>query len=475
MEINSFIPIDGELQPKQIMTTVLDSNGHASVQIDLKQKFSYFFLSRDLYTRDNTHRPLIDNYLIEAGDDIAIRVKYDSIYSSRVADDPGYVRPKLPSYNISFSGKGADKFECYQSWQTASIQVPVKLPYIPVLNKDGTFNTDNSDCVVLRTRIVKTLKLLKISQNSEAYSICKADMIGFALLNEGRTYNLDPQFHQIVLHNDAALDKVKTGLRFRNLISMINVGAPLSEEAVGFSKWYSKGIYEIELADFMMTHKGEFNMFYSLLKKNYFAKLRDNLLYTALSSSLLSEYSDSILRDGILSVENLTYKDKIRNLYARNKGSDAYEFSLPDVTGRLVSLSSLRGKVVLIDFYFLGCHACSGFYTKTLRKIEEYYTSNKNVVFVTISIDANEATWKKSLASEAYTSIDLNNVINLYTAGMGSNHPMVKYYGIQGYPCPILIDKRGRIIEFNYHANKDQFIENITSAIQEVNKSITSN
>jgi len=77
-----------------------------------------------------------------------------------------------------------------------------------------------------------------------------------------------------------------------------------------------------------------------------------------------------------------------------------------------------------------------------ISKVEERYSSNPNVVFITISIDSRE-TWLQSLKKGEHTSA---KVINLYTNGERYDHQMIKAYNVRAYPRPIVISKGGRIV-----------------------------
>ncbi|MCK7559451.1 TlpA family protein disulfide reductase [Chitinophaga sedimenti] len=110
---------------------------------------------------------------------------------------------------------------------------------------------------------------------------------------------------------------------------------------------------------------------------------------------------------------------------------------------RRVTLDGMKGKVVFVDFWFTGCGPCKMFYQKCLKLLEEKYKSRKDIVFVKISVDRSKENWLKSVESGEYTSL---SSINLFTDGLGSSHDIIKFYKVRGYPWPVLIDKKGRIV-----------------------------
>ena len=127
-------------------------------------------------------------------------------------------------------------------------------------------------------------------------------------------------------------------------------------------------------------------------------------------------------------------------------GQQAYDFSLPDSSGKIVSLSDFRGKVVFIDFWFTGCGACEAFYQKQLSKVERVFSGRGDVTFISISIDRSREMWLRSVRGDLYSSDKYS--INLYTNGLSDRHPVIERYHIFGYPQTFLIDRQGRFVTY---------------------------
>ena len=79
-------------------------------------------------------------------------------------------------------------------------------------------------------------------------------------------------------------------------------------------------------------------------------------------------------------------------------GAVAPDFTLPDVDGNPVTLSGLRGKYVLIDFWASWCNPCR----KEIPNLKKLYAqySEKGFEIVSISIDQKKADWEKALKEE---------------------------------------------------------------------------
>jgi thiol-disulfide isomerase/thioredoxin len=89
-------------------------------------------------------------------------------------------------------------------------------------------------------------------------------------------------------------------------------------------------------------------------------------------------------------------------------GKSAYNFSLPDTSGKTVSMKDFKGKVVFIDVWATWCGPCKAQFP-FLREIEEEYHDNKDLVFVGISLDKAEVKqkWQAMIRKENLGGIQL--------------------------------------------------------------------
>jgi thiol-disulfide isomerase/thioredoxin len=152
--------------------------------------------------------------------------------------------------------------------------------------------------------------------------------------------------------------------------------------------------------------------------------------------------SDPVFYNEVLSgMSDLYVRKYMEELSSVSLGRKALSFSLPDGNGRYHSLEDLKGKVVFIDFWYLGCVPCRFFIEHTLRPVSAYFADESDVVFITISADKKE-TFVKAFKTESFLP---ENVLHLYTEDQAFKHPLIKGYAISSYPFPLLIDRRGRI------------------------------
>ncbi|HMR83165.1 MAG TPA: TlpA disulfide reductase family protein [Niabella sp.] len=120
-------------------------------------------------------------------------------------------------------------------------------------------------------------------------------------------------------------------------------------------------------------------------------------------------------------------------------GNPAPDFTLKDAQGKEVSLSAFKGKVVYIDFWGVTCGPCISDITHYAQKLHEKYRG-KEVVFVSVCIDADEKEWKAALKK-----YKMDDQINLLAEG-GDEDPAVKKYNVTSIPHYFLIGKDGKII-----------------------------
>lgn len=123
-------------------------------------------------------------------------------------------------------------------------------------------------------------------------------------------------------------------------------------------------------------------------------------------------------------------------------GMPALEFTQPDVNGKPVSLSSFRGKYVLVDFWASWCGWCRLEHPNMLKVYDAY----KGKGFTVLGVSLDDSTQKeKWLAAIKEDKLPWQQVCDL----KGRNNEAVKLYGIKGIPQNVLIDPNGIIVAKN--------------------------
>ena len=132
-------------------------------------------------------------------------------------------------------------------------------------------------------------------------------------------------------------------------------------------------------------------------------------------------------------------------------GSTAPDWTLYDANGKKVSLSQLKGKVVVLDFYFIGCSGCMAS-INPLNAIYEKYNNNDLIIASLTERDSKKAV----LDFEKRYKIKYKGYINAVD--------VVKSYHVTAFPTFYFIDKEGKIGSV-FVGYADNFEKNATSAI----------
>ncbi|MET0300172.1 MAG: TlpA disulfide reductase family protein [Flavitalea sp.] len=119
------------------------------------------------------------------------------------------------------------------------------------------------------------------------------------------------------------------------------------------------------------------------------------------------------------------------------KGDTIPEISLRDTAGHFVSLSSLKGRVVLIDFWASWCVPCRKS-NPALLKIYDKYKA-KGFEIYGISIDQNINAWKNAILSDGITWMHVND-------NQGWDASVTTDWKVDFIPASFLVSKTGVLV-----------------------------
>jgi peroxiredoxin len=136
-------------------------------------------------------------------------------------------------------------------------------------------------------------------------------------------------------------------------------------------------------------------------------------------------------------------------------GSEAPEIALADTNGTLVSLSSLRGKTVLIDFWASWCGPCRAENPNVVRMYNKF--KDKGFAIYSVSLDRpNEREkWVRAIRNDNLTWTHVSDLKFWQSAA-------AQQYGVNSIPATFLLDKDGKIIAKNLRgAELEQKLEDV--------------
>lgn len=122
-------------------------------------------------------------------------------------------------------------------------------------------------------------------------------------------------------------------------------------------------------------------------------------------------------------------------------GERAIDFIAKDLNGKIYKLSDLKGKVVVLNFWFTKCGPC-------ITEIPQLNTlasnfKNKDVVFLALTFN------KKGVVKQFLETNPFQYTI------LANANDVIKMYGVNSYPTSIVINKKGEVVlkELGYRTN----------------------
>lgn len=134
-------------------------------------------------------------------------------------------------------------------------------------------------------------------------------------------------------------------------------------------------------------------------------------------------------------------------------GSMAIDFTQKDTNGKNVSLSSFRGKYVLVDFWASWCGPCRQENPNLVRAYNKFKT--KNFTVLGISLDQERGRWMDAIKADGLAWTQLSDLKYW-------NNAVAQIYKIQSIPANMLIDPTGKIVGKNLRgAELDEMLKSI--------------
>lgn len=134
-----------------------------------------------------------------------------------------------------------------------------------------------------------------------------------------------------------------------------------------------------------------------------------------------------------LEKEKAAKRDKLIEI-----GNVAPELDFPTPEGNNIQLSSLRGKVVLIDFWASWCKPCRAENPNVVATYHKY--KDKGFDVFSFSLDKEKAAWVKAIEQDGLVWKNHASDLKFWQTAA------IDLYGFQGIPFTVLIDREGKIV-----------------------------
>jgi peroxiredoxin len=130
----------------------------------------------------------------------------------------------------------------------------------------------------------------------------------------------------------------------------------------------------------------------------------------------------------------------VEALKATAIGQPAPEIALPDPTGKIVKLSSMKGKYVLVDFWAKWCGPCRQENPNVVRVYNKY--KDKGFTVFGVSLDRKKEDWLQAIEQDGLTWTHVSDLKYWQSEA-------AKTYNITAIPFSLLLDPNGIIIDKN--------------------------
>jgi peroxiredoxin len=163
-----------------------------------------------------------------------------------------------------------------------------------------------------------------------------------------------------------------------------------------------------------------------------------------LSEQLDCNEIDSLVRSFDPSIQNSIYIEQLKKKADEKRtltvGNMAPDFTMKNQNGQPLTLSSLRGKVVLIDFWASWCQPCRHENPNVVKLYDEY--KSKGFDIIGVSLDRDKKSWLKAIEDD---QLEWHHVSDLKFW----NNEVAQKYKVKSIPHTVLLDKNGKIVANN--------------------------
>ena len=120
-------------------------------------------------------------------------------------------------------------------------------------------------------------------------------------------------------------------------------------------------------------------------------------------------------------------------------GEKAPDFTAPNPDGKAITMSAIKGKVTIIDFWASWCKPCRIENPTYVRLYEQYHDKGLEIISVSLDRQNQKQRWIDAIAKDKLTWYNVSNL-------KFWNDPVAKLYNVSSIPATFIIDDKGIIL-----------------------------
>jgi len=138
---------------------------------------------------------------------------------------------------------------------------------------------------------------------------------------------------------------------------------------------------------------------------------------------------------------------KLEGLKRTSIGTQALDFTMPDAQGNYVSLSSFKGKYVLVDFWASWCIPCRAEAPNLVAVFSKYHKKGFTILGVALEKERDREKWLKAIKQDKLTWTQVTDFKYWENAA-------IKQYYVNAIPFNFLLDPQGKVIARNLRGSE---------------------